>query len=237
MNRPANLPRHIAIIPDGNRRWAESRGQSALAGHQEGTKTFRAIALHAAEAGIEYLSLWGMSLSNFTSRSPLEVTGLLKIFYDEFTALKTDQDVHRLQIKIQTFGRWQEKFPFPVKKAIEEAQAATAHYVNHNLNFFLAYSGTDEMLAAIQHIADGAQGQKIEVTSALVKANLFTKDLPPVDLVIRTGGEPHLSQGFMMWDVAEAQLSFTKQYWPDFSTQDFDAAVADYASRERRMGK
>lgn len=233
----SSLPRHIAIIPDGNRRWAAARGQSALEGHKEGTRTFRTIALHAAKIGIEYLSMWGMSLSNFTSRNPLEVAGLLKIFHDEFTALAIDADVHRLQINIRSFGRWQEKFPSPVKKAIEEAQAATAQYGKHHLNFFLAYSGTDEMLAAVQRIADGAHGQKIAVTPELLKANLFTKDLPPVDLVIRTGGEPHLSAGFMMWDCAEAQLSFTAKFWPQFTTNDFDAVLADYASRERRLGK
>jgi undecaprenyl diphosphate synthase len=234
MSDSSAIPRHIAIIPDGNRRWAKARGQSAFDGHSEGARIFRGIALHAAEAGVECLSMWGMSLSNFSSRDPLEITGLLKIFYDEFTALATDADVHRLQIKIDTLGRWQEKFPAPVKAAIEKAHQATASYTKHQLNFLLAYSGTDEMLAAVQAISDMAP---VKVTSDLLKQQLYTKNLPPVDLVIRTGGEPHISQGFMMWDTAESQLYFTEKFWPDFSVDDFDAALADFARRERRLGK
>lgn len=232
-----HTPRHVALIPDGNRRWARAREKSAVEGHREGARVFRQVALYAAERGVEYLSMWGMSLSNLTSRSPLEVAGLLKIFYEEFTALKSDQDVHRLEINIQAFGRWQEKFPAPVRRAITEAQEATAHYTKHHLNFFLAYSGTDEMVTAVQGIMDSAEGKKIIVTPELLKRHLFTKDLPPVDLVVRTGGEPHLSQGFMMWDMAEAQLYFTEKLWPDFTTGDFEAALAEYALRERRLGK
>lgn len=231
------LPRHVAIIPDGNRRWAKDNGKTPVGGHIEGTRVFRTIALHAAERGVEYLSIWGLSLNNFTSRSPVEVAGLLKIFLEQFTALTHDVDVHRLEIKIQVFGRWENNFPSNLKRAIRDCQAATRSYTKHYLNLFLAYNGTDEMMSAIQAIADRAREEHVKVTPAVIKEHLFTKDLPSVDVVIRTAAEPHLSAGFMMWDVAEAQLFFPDVLWPAFTTADFDAVLNEYSQRERRLGK
>jgi len=122
---------------------------------------------------------------------------------------------------------------------VQEAIDATKDYSKLFLNIFLAYSGTDEMLEAIRSITEKAKDakSKIQITPELLKQHLFTKDLPPVDLLIRTGGEPHLSAGFMMWDCADTQLYFTEKYWPDFTTSDFDSALADYATRGRRFGK
>ncbi len=231
------LPQHVAIIPDGNRRWAKERNQSALDGHTAGTKTLRQVSLHAAARGVKYLSMWGMSVGNFTKRNPIEITGLLNIFRNEFNSLAEDPEVHRLQARIQVFGLWAEKFPLPVRSAIIKAQTATQQYSQHYLNFFLAYSGTDEMVQAVQAIADQAKkDSSLVVTPELIKANLLTKDLPPVDLLIRTGGEPHLSAGFMMWDVADSQLYFTENFCPDFGPDQFDEALTDYAQRGRRLG-
>lgn len=232
-----SLPRHVAIIPDGNRRWAKLQGKNAGYGHTAGAKMFKPVALLAAERGIEHLSLWGLSLNNFRSRSPLELAALVRIFREYFESLKDDADIHRLQIKIQAFGRWREKFPSSLVKAIEAAQGATAGYAAHTLNFFLAYNGTDEMMAAVQAIADSAKDKAVTVTPELIKQNLFTKDLPPVDLVIRTGGEPHLSTGFMMWDIADAELYFSEKLWPEFTTDEFEKALQWFAGRERRRGR
>ncbi|MBI3255572.1 MAG: di-trans,poly-cis-decaprenylcistransferase [Candidatus Andersenbacteria bacterium] len=232
-----SVPRHVAIIPDSNRRWAKAQGKGASFGHEAGAKMFKPVALLAAEKGIEHMSLWGLSLNNFSSRSPVELAALLRIFQEYFENLKDDADIHRLQIKIQAFGRWQEKFPASLVNAIEAAQAATAHYPAHTMNFFLAYNGTDEMMAAVQAIADSAKEKDVQVTPELIKQHLFTKDLPPVDLVIRTGGEPHLSTGFMMWDIADAELYFSDKLWPEFTTDEFAAALDWYKNRERRLGK
>jgi len=231
------IPRHVAITPDGNRRWAKENGRSPIEGHEEGTKVFKKIIQHAGDRNIEYVSMWGMSLDNFVKRSPGEVAGLLKLFRNEFKSLANDPDIHRNKVRVNVLGRWREKFPFPVKGAVQEAMDATKDYGKLFLNIFLAYSGTDEMLEAVKTIAAKAKESRLSITPEFIKQHLFTKDLPAVDLLIRTGGEPHLSAGFMMWDVADAQLYFTQKYWPDFTTDDFDQALKEYGTRERRFGK
>jgi undecaprenyl diphosphate synthase len=234
---PDAIPRHVAIIPDGNRRWARTRGLTVFQGHQKGVRAFERIANHAADRGVEYLSLWGMSVDNFSKRSPREVAGLLRIFRTEFSRLAKSEAIRERQTRINVFGKWRRLFPAPVRKSIEQAQAATAQHYRHYLNFFLAYNGTDEMLAAVRGIANQAcQEPRLRVTARLLKQHLSTRDLPPVDLLIRTAGEPHLSAGFMMWDMADAQLYFSPTLWPDFSPRRFDVALADFAQRGRRFG-
>lgn len=228
-----HVPVHVAIIPDGNRRWAKQHGKPGLDGHKAGAEVLRKIMPHAADMGVKYISIWGMSLDNFTKRDISEVTGLLALFRKEFTDLAVSDDVHSRNVKISVFGRWKEKFPLPVRTKVQGAIDATSHYSNHFMNFFLAYNGVDEMLQAISDITK--EGIK-KITPEVIKQHLFTKDLPPVDLIIRTGGEPHLSAGFMMWDVTDSQLWFTEKFWPEFSLADFDAAVEEYANRERRKG-
>lgn len=234
----ATLPLHIAITPDGNRRWARAHDRSPLEGHEMGSKVFKQIIRHAADRGVKYVSIWGMSLDNFVKRNPREVAGLLRLFRDEFQALAQDEEIHRQGVRVNVLGRWKEKFPFPVRRSIQRAVDTTKDYGGLFLNIFLAYSGTDEMLEAVRRIAGEARkASRLRVTPELLKQHLFTRDLPPVDLLIRTGGEPHLSAGFMMWDVADAQLYFTQKYWPDFTPQDLDEALAQYAASERRFGK
>lgn len=228
-----NTPRHVALIPDGNRRWAKERSLSASDGHQQGVDIFRTIVNHAADAGVEVISLWGMSMDNFVKRSPKEITGLIRIFTHEFERMLEDTDIHSKGIRVRVFGRWQEKFPKKLRGAIEAVESATAKYSNYAMNIFLAYNGTDEMIQAIQKIMESG---KKRVTDKLIKQSLYTKDLPPVDLLIRTGGDPHLSAGFMMWDIADAELFFTETYWPAFTTQEFDVALNDYANRRRKKG-
>jgi len=232
------LPRHVAITPDGNRRWAKNHGKKAIEGHEEGTKVFKKILKHASARNVEYVSMWGMSLDNFVKRNPAEVAGLLNLFRKEFKELAQDEDIHRNKVHVNVLGRWQEKFPFPVRGAVQEAIDATKDYSKLFLNIFLAYSGTDEMLEAVKTIAEKAKDakSKLLVTPELLKQHLYTKDMPPVDLLIRTGGEPHLSAGFMMWDCADSQLFFTEKYWPDFREADFDAALLDFQNRKRRFG-
>ncbi|HLD26052.1 MAG TPA: polyprenyl diphosphate synthase [Candidatus Andersenbacteria bacterium] len=232
-----SIPRHVAIIPDGNRRWAKQQGLTAFRGHEKGVGIFEDIAEQAAERGVEHLSLWGMSLDNLTKRSVREVAGLLKIFQREFARLTTDPKIHERQTRINVFGRWREKFPMPVRREIEKTITATAGYTKRHLNFFLVYNGTDEMLQAVREITREARDSKTNINAQTIKRHLFTKDLPPVDLIIRTAGDPHLSNGFMMWDAADAELYFTDTFWPDFSPAEFDAALAAYAQRRRRRGR
>ena len=234
-----NLPQHIVIIPDGNRRWAKKKGLPSFFGHREGAKTTERILKVALDLKIPYFTFWGCSVNNITKRSKTEVKFLLKLFEKYFKKLADTKEIHRQKVKVNAVGRWRELFPENVKRAIKEVINKTKNYKNHQLTFLLAYSGIDEMTAAISKIAEltlrRGSGQGID--GKLIKNNLWTKDLPPVDLVIRTGGEPHWSDGAMMWDAANAQLYFTETLWPDFSVEEFKKAISTYQKTERRLGK
>jgi undecaprenyl diphosphate synthase len=233
-----NIPQHIAIIPDGNRRWAKQKGLLAFFGHKEGAKVTEEILRYALDLKIPYFSFWGASVDNVSKRDSVEVKVLFEICEEYFTRLATDKDVHERGVKINAFGLWREYFSESCKKAIEGAVEATKNYSNFTANFLLAYSGFDEMQQAITKIAEQKQqNQNLEITKDLIKQNLYTAGMPPVDLVIRTGGEPHFSSGFMMWDVADSQLYFTETLWPAFSKEEFQKAVDVFGSTERRLGK
>jgi len=231
-----NLPKHIAIIPDGNRRWAKARGFEPWIGHDEGAKNIEKIVNQAFELGITTVSFWGSSLENLGKRPMREKKALLRIYEKYFEKLIGSEKVHSNKARINIFGRWREQLPKKLVKILEEGIEKTKNYKNYNLNFFLAYNGDDEMIEAVKNIAKKYKsGQKI--TGATIKENLMTKDLPPVDLLIRTGGDPHLSVGFMMWDIANAQLYFSEKYFPDFGDAEFAEAVRVYQRRERRHGR
>lgn len=234
-----NLPRHVAIIPDGNRRWARSKNLSPWRGHYEGVKAFEKIAKLADELGLEYFSFWGASIDNILKRSKKEVAVLQELFRVHFGRLLKNKRIHGKETRVNIFGRWQDYFSARVKKPMAEIVEATKNYDNFFLNFFIMYDGVDEMVETIKKIVRQSKDQpNLKVTPELIKNNLFTKDLPPVDLLIRTGinGDPHNSAGFMMWDTAYSQLYFTETLWPAFSEKEFIGVLENYAKRERRMG-
>lgn len=228
------IPTHVAIIPDGNRRWAKMQGLSVAEGHQKGVDIFRDMMNHAAERGVKTISFWGMSLDNFVRRNPREVHNLLQMFQSQFEQLLHDTDIHERGIRVRVLGQWQKRFPKKLREAIFAVEDATKRYNTYAMNLFLAYNGTDEMVQAVQRIVNDSVAR---ITPAAIKRHLFTKDLPAVDLLIRTGGDPHLSAGFMMWDIADAELYFTKTLWPGFTTNEFDTALNDFATRRRMGGK
>lgn len=232
-----NLPKHIVIIPDGNRRWAKEKNLNPWDGHSAGAERIEELVREALAMKIENISFWGSSMDNLTKRPLLEKKALLDIYEQYFKRLIDSPEIHENQAKINIFGHWQTQFPDNLKKILEEGIARTKDYNNYNLNFFLAYNGDDEMLNAIRKISSKWGTDSEKITSQVVKENLFTKDLPAVDLLIRTGGEPHLSTGFMMWDLANAQLYFSLKLFPDFTKEDFKIAVDDFIARGRRMGK
>jgi undecaprenyl diphosphate synthase len=231
-----NLPKHIAIIPDGNRRWAKERGLEPWEGHSAGAAIMEQLARYAFDNGIFALSFWGSSLENLQKRPLLEKQALLRIYEEYFKKLIVNEDIHRNRVRINVIGKWQEQFPTSLKKIIIEGVEKTAHYADHELNFFLAYSGDDEMLEAVRKIvSSGIAPEKI--TSETIKQNLMTSSLPAVDLLIRTGGEPHLSAGFMMWDIANVQFSFSEKNFPDFEKADLVKSIEEYGVRGLRGGK
>lgn len=230
------LPKHVVIIPDGNRRWATSRGLQPWEGHEEGAKNTEHLVREARRLGVRELSIWGSSIENLSKRPLAERSALLTIYETYFKKLLSSEDIHTDKVKIRFIGHWEEQFPEGLKKILYECLEATKNYDAYHLNFFLAYSGDDEMRIAIQKIAESLPEGGV-VTNEMIKENLMTKDTPPVDLLIRSGGDPHLSAGFMMWDTANTQLYFSEKLYPDFDASCLRAAIEDYAARERRFGK
>lgn len=230
-----NVPFHVAIIPDGNRRWARSRGLKPWKGHEEGARNIEELIKKAFDLGIRCLSFWGSSVDNLKKRPLEEKRALLGIYERYFQDLIGSEEIRKNEARINIIGKWREQFPTKLKKILEEGIEKTKHYRKYILNFFLAYNGDDEMLDAIRKIVKNAVAPG-EVTPELVKANLMTSQLPPVDYLVRTGGEPHLSAGFMMWDVADSQLYFSDKNFPDFKQEDFEESIMEYQRRGRRHG-
>lgn len=237
MAQPSSLiPHHVALIPDGNRRWAASRGLDPWDGHEAGAKNTEKIIEKAREFGIRVFSFWGSSMENLMKRPFEEKRALLGIYETYFTRMIENESVHKDQVRIRVIGRWREQFPDTLKKILIRCEEETKRYDAYSLNFFLAYSGNDEMLEAIRIlIASGVSSG--DISSETLKRALMTCDLPPVDYLIRTGGEPHLSVGFMMWDIADAQLFFSDKLYPNFDADAFAESIEEYTRRARRFGK
>ncbi len=236
MNNEKKIPKHVAIIPDGNRRWAKKKKLKPWDGHEQGAKNTEDIVRQAFDSGIKNLSIWGSSMNNILKRPLREKQALMDIYKRYFRKLIDSDDVHKNKAKINIIGRWEEQFPEPLKKVIRECVEKTKNYKKFTLNFFLAYNGDDEMIGAIKKIVEKVDDAS-QITAEMVKNNLLTKDLPPVDFMIRTGGEPHLSVGFMMWDIANVQLYFSDKFYPAFGKKEFVLAIEDYQRRGRRGGK
>lgn len=226
---------HLVIIPDGNRRWAKKNLLDPTSGHQKGMERFEKLYETIVEMKIPYFSFWGASYDNLTKRSESEIKNLLNLFHLEFSKLLKDERVMEKGIKINVIGRWREIFPQKTQEIINECIKKTENNQNLSLTFLLAYNGTDEMINAIKQIKE----KNLEVTEENIKNNLLTKDLPPVDFVIRTGVDEdlHNSAGFMMWDTAYSQLYFTKTLFPDFDKEELVKVINNFDLRERRYGK
>lgn len=229
-----NIPKHVAIIPDGNRRWAKKKGLATFSGHEKGSDALEKIIEKALEMKIPYLTIWGSSLDNITKRSKSEVNYLFKIFEKEFEKIAEDKEIHKNKVRIEVIGKWREYFPTSVKNAIENAVEKTKSYDRYFLTFLMAYNGTDEIIDCIKKIKE----KREVVNEKTIKENLWTKDLPPVDFIIRTGCEddPHNSAGFMMWHTTYSQLYFTKKYFPEFKGKQLEEAIKNYSRRKRRKG-
>ncbi|MFA6973403.1 MAG: polyprenyl diphosphate synthase [Parcubacteria group bacterium] len=231
-----NLPKHVAIIPDGNRRWAKGKGLEPWDGHEEGAKNTEKLVRFALNQGIDCITFWGSSLDNLNKRSMSEKMALLGIYEKYFKKLIDGAEIHENETRISIIGRWEEQFPESLKKILQEGIERTKHYQKKMLNFMLAYEGDDDMLQAVQNIVNNCE-KGLKITSEVIKANLMTRDVPTVDYLIRTGGEPHNSAGFMMWETADAQLYFAEEMYPDFGPERFQEALDEYARRQRRFGK
>ena len=232
-------PVHIAIIPDGNRRWAKKKKLAPWLGHQTGAKAAENITKTAFEMKIPNLTFWVCSQDNLARRPKREIAFLLSLFKKEFSKMAKSEDIHQNRARVRFLGDWRNSFPKALIKILAQIEAETKGYGEHNLTFLMGYDGKEEMLSAVRQAADyysNNGGEDIEIDNNLIKSCLWTKELPAVDLVIRTGGEPHLSAGFMMWDIADAQFYFIEKLWPDFKEEDLKKALKSYSQRQRRFG-
>ena len=178
-------------------------------------------------------------MDNLIKRPKQEVDFLFKAYDERFKRILKDKRIHENKVKINVIGLWEEILPPETQRTIKRVIEETKNYDQHFLTFLLAYDGTSEMVSCCQRIAQLSKEKEIIVTKDLIKENLWTKDLPPVDLVMRTGckKDPHLSAGFMMWDTAYTQLYFTDTFFPEFTVEEFKEAINNYLNRKRRFGK
>jgi undecaprenyl diphosphate synthase len=225
------LPRHVAIVMDGNRRWARSRGVSEGEGHAAGVDAIRPIVERAGDVGVEALSIFAFSRENW-SRDRGEVETLFALM--EAAIRREVPDLVRDGVRVRILGRL-EDLPATTRESILEATAATQAGKRLTLNIAFNYSGHSEIVdAARRAVADGLSPDDIDEEA--IRQRLYTAELPSLDLLIRTGGEQRISN-FLIWQAAYAELYFSDRLWPDFDPAEFDAALAEYARRSRRFGR
>ncbi len=232
--QPQVVPRHVAIIMDGNGRWARAHGWPRLKGHEEGARSVEAVLRACGEAGVQYLTLFAFSTENW-ARAPEEIRGLMRILA-RFLRLH-EATLHRERIRLRTIGRLAD-LPASVNRQLARLATATMAYAQRHLILALSYGGRDELTQACRAIARRAQTGELDpasVTEADVARQLFAPDVPDPDLLIRTSGEQRLSN-FLLWQASYAELYFTETLWPDFREADFARALAEYARRQRRFG-
>lgn len=229
------LPKHVAIIMDGNGRWAKEQGQDRLFGHYQGVVSVRKVVEAATELGIEYLTLYAFSTENW-DRPEQEVTGLMTLFVD--TLSKEVPDLHKNKIKLHFIGNL-DMLPKEAKMALDEASALTAQNTGLTLIIALSYSSRWELVEATKKIAKKVQNGQLsieEINDGTISENLTTSEFPDPALMIRTSGECRISN-FLLYQLAYAELYFTDTRWPEFRKDDLIKALLDYQSRERRFGK
>jgi undecaprenyl diphosphate synthase len=230
----ARVPRHVAIIMDGNGRWATARGQGRNAGHRAGIQSVREIIRAARDYSVEILTLYAFSLENW-NRPRGEVSILMGLL-EEYLEKELDE-VMQHDGRVRTLGRL-ERLPISTRRAVERAVARTVDNRGMQVVVALSYGGRAEIVDAARRIARDAEQGKLDPESLDEKgfANyLYAPDLPDPDLLIRTGCEQRISN-FLLWQIAYAELHLSDRMWPDFRRPDFEAALLDYQSRERRFG-
>lgn len=237
-----DIPRHIGIIMDGNRRFARTLHLGDIAeGHARGADKLEEVLNWCEDLGVEVITVWIFSLDNF-KRDPQEVSGLMALFEKKFLELVSHPRIHENQIRVRSLGQTEE-LPQSVRNAIREAEQATAHYSRRTLNIGVAYGGREEIVQAFSHyLRDQAKaGVSIEEIADRLEPGditpyLYTSELPDPELIIRTSGEVRLS-GFLLWQSVYAEFYFCDTFWPAFRKIDFLRALRDYHRRQRRFGR
>jgi undecaprenyl diphosphate synthase len=229
-----NLPLHLAIIMDGNGRWAKQKGFLRAFGHENGTKSVKKIIKACAKLGIQNLTLYAFSTENW-NRPKMEVDTLMRVLVNSLKKeLPTLQDNN---IKLNAIGNL-EKLPLTAQKELQEVINKTKNNTNLTLTLALSYSSREELVSVVKKISDKVKNNIISIDSiddSIINEHLYTQNLPEVDLLIRTSGEHRISN-FLLWQIAYAELYFTDVLWPDFKEEDLYEAIISYQKRERRFG-
>ncbi len=231
------LPTHLAIVMDGNRRFALSSGLRSEQGHRMGKEKVREVMHWCRDIGIKYLTVYALSIENLTSRSPAELATLFDLYESGFLELCDDREIHRDRVRCKVVGQMH-LLPPRVITAIDAAEKATKDYDNLVFTVCLAYGARQELVDAIKSILSDHRDGKIDLDSIcedLVAQYLYTNDIPDPDLVIRTSGEERVSN-FLLWQMAYAELCFIDVHWPVFRKRDFLRAIRTYQGRQRRYG-
>jgi undecaprenyl diphosphate synthase len=231
---PHNIPKHVAIIMDGNGRWAKQRAMPRVAGHRAGMKTVKEITKAADEIGVQVLTLYAFSTENW-KRPAQEVEFLMRL-PQEYLATELEELIER-NVQVRMVG-YEENLPDYTLQAIREAREKTGHNTGLILNFALNYGSRAEMISAVKQIAQEAKEGKLDIEQideTMFSSYLTTRGLPDPDLLIRTSGELRLSN-FMLWQLAYSEFWFSDVYWPDFSRKHFYEAIKAYQQRNRRYG-
>jgi len=230
---PKNL-HHLAIIMDGNRRWANAHGFEVLKGHHQGADTIKVISRAAIDQNIKWLTVFAFSSENW-QRPAGEVKGLMALM--KRFILTQSKELIDNNIRLRIIGR-RDRFSGDLQDAILDIEKSSAMNTGLNLTVALDYGGRQDITAAAAKIAYEVESGLLkasQVNDDLLKSRLLTRVLPPVDLLIRTGGEQRISN-FLLWDLSYAELHFSDRYWPEFTAQDLTIAISDYTKRERRYG-
>ena len=229
-----NMPKHIAIIMDGNRRWAKAQGKNASFGHREGAKTLEKIVRYANKIGLEYITVYAFSTENWR-RAEEEVKALMFLFqtYLNDYSKRADSD----NIKLQFFGN-REALSKAMQKSMKVCEERTINNTGVTFSVALNYGSRDEIVHSIKKIAQKVKDGELEIEDInenVISQNLYTCNIPDPDLIIRTSGEMRLSN-FLLWQVAYSEFLFIDKNWPDFSEEDLDKAIDVYKHRHRKFG-
>ena len=229
------LPQHIAIIMDGNGRWAKEKGKLRVFGHQNGVKAVRDTVESAAEIGIKHLTLYAFSTENW-NRPKFEVNALMELLVS--TINKETKTLMENNIRLNAIGDLK-SLPSSCYRELQEAIKKTEHNTRMTLHLALSYSSRWEITNAMKQIAEKVKNEELsidQINDATIDEYLTTKDIPDPELLIRTSGEHRISN-FLLWQIAYSELYFTDKLWPDFRKEDLYEAIIDFQSRERRFGK
>ena len=229
------LPRHLAIIMDGNGRWAKQQGLLRALGHESGTKSVKVIIEASAKLGIEFLTLYAFSTENW-NRPKLEVETLMRVLINSLKKELTT--LQKNNIKLSAIGNL-EQLPKSAQKELLDVIEKTKNNTKMTLTLALSYGSRDEIVNAVRNICSKVKNNIISIDTiddSIINEHLYTQNLPDVDLLIRTSGEHRISN-FLLWQIAYAELYFTDILWPDFKEQDLYEAIISYQKRERRFGK